>query len=139
MPQTLQTFQNVEEEKESISGSKNFRQSKKLTISETNKKKLKDTDFSSYPNLELCSKPMDAGLWVLAVLKKEIGLDEEYFTAEDISSILKIKGYPFKPYEITRGFTKARKKIDKIVVFQVDRQNRQDGSLVRVAPRSRRI
>jgi len=87
-----------------------------LTISDKNKKKLKDSEFRSYPSLESCAKPMDAGLWTLVILKKELGLDEEYFTADDISVILKIRGYPFKPAEITRGFTKAGKKIDKIIV-----------------------
>lgn len=87
-----------------------------MTISDTVKKKLKESEFDSYPSLESCSKPMDAGLWALAVLKKEIGLDEEYFTADDITKVLKIIGYPFKPDEIIRGFTKAAKKIDKIIV-----------------------
>lgn len=85
-----------------------------MTISEENKKKIKGSDFNSYPSLESCSKPMDAGLWALAILKKELGLDEEYFTDDDIRRILQIRGYSFKPSEIVRGFTKAGRKIDRL-------------------------
>ena len=83
--------------KETTNGYRNIRQHKELTISDDSKNKLKNGDFNSYPDLEVCSKPMNAGLWVLAILKKELGLDEEYFTSEDISNVLKLRGYPFKP------------------------------------------
>jgi len=105
--------------KETTNGYRNIRQHKELTISDDSKNKLKNGDFNSYPDLEVCSKPMNAGLWVLAILKKELGLDEEYFTSEDISNVLKLRGYPFKPIEITNAFTRIGKKIDRLKVEKI--------------------
>ena len=96
-----------------MDGFKNILRSKDLIISNTIKNKIKNDTFNSYPDFDICKKPMDSGLLILAILKKDLGLDETYFTSIDISEMIKLRGYVVKPKQITNAFCRSSTKIDK--------------------------
>lgn len=74
--------------------------------------KLKKTDLSDYPDVTRYENAMDTGLWALWILQDKLGLDD-YFTADDLSIILKKKRVSFSAKEILRAFARASKKIDR--------------------------
>ncbi|MEX0594862.1 MAG: hypothetical protein WD512_00045, partial [Candidatus Paceibacterota bacterium] len=73
--------------------------------------KVSNDDLSQFPDVTKFDKPMDAGLWALLVLQDHYGLDD-HFTAEDLSSLLLKRRVSFSKKEITKGFTRASRKID---------------------------
>ncbi|MEX0763740.1 MAG: hypothetical protein WEC35_05530 [Nitrosopumilaceae archaeon] len=84
-----------------------------MSISNTILSKIKKDDLSRYPALSACTQPMDAGLWALLILRDHFGMDERHFTAKDLSALLLKRKVSFSKEEITKGFTRAGKKIDR--------------------------
>jgi hypothetical protein len=86
---------------------------KEITISDAILEKIKSVDFKKFPEPSKLSQPMDVGLWALWLLQDHFGLDDNHFTANEISQVLLKQKIPCSEDNITKGFTRAGEKIHK--------------------------
>ncbi|MCV0392811.1 MAG: hypothetical protein K5790_05885 [Nitrosopumilus sp.] len=81
----------------------------------TTLKNIGKDDLSSFPDIMIFEKDMDKALWVLWVLQEKYGFDDDYFTSEQISEVLKKRKIPLSPKAVALALRKANAKsfIDK--------------------------
>lgn len=64
-------------------------------------------DLSNFPDVMSYDKNMDKSLWTLWVLQKKYNLDDDHFTAEQISEILKKRKIPLKSKQVSLSLRSA--------------------------------
>ena len=70
-------------------------------------KNIGNDDLSNFPDVMVFEKDMDKALWVLWILQEKYNLDDDYFTSEQISTILKKIKIPLSPKAISLSLRKA--------------------------------
>lgn len=83
-----------------------------MTLSNEILSKIKAMDLKDFPVPNGLSYPMDKGLWALWLLQEHFGLDD-HFTASEISDVLLKRKISCSEEKITKGFTRAREKINR--------------------------